>query len=40
MIANKEFLAECRNNCISAREELCWEKESKTLEAAFRKLAQ
>lgn len=38
MIENRGFLAECSANCVAAKQELCWERESKTLAEAFRKL--
>ena len=40
MINNREFLSECSKNCIAAKQELCWEKESKVLEEAFKKIEQ
>lgn len=38
MIDNRDFITKCRINCASAKTELCWENESKTLSDAFSKL--
>lgn len=38
MIADRNFLDQCKNNCASAKRDLCWENESKTLAEALRGL--
>jgi len=38
MIANRDFIDQCRINCASAKKELCWENESKILGKAFKGL--
>ena len=38
MINNRDFMERCRINCASAKQELCWENESKILGEAFKKL--
>lgn len=35
MLHDRESLAQYRNNCLKAREELCWEKERKTLQKRY-----